>query len=29
MSIQKMTDAHMERIDLASKSKEKEILEIR
>ncbi len=27
--IQKMTDAHMERIDLASKSKEKEILEIR
>ncbi len=27
--IQKMTDAHMQRIDLASKSKEKEILEIR
>ncbi len=27
--IQKMTDAHMQRIDMASKSKEKEIMEIR
>jgi ribosome recycling factor len=27
--IQKLTDAYMEKIDLASKSKEKEILEIR